>query len=56
MENIEQKTGLVQGSNSNKNETEEVFQPTGAIAFFVLLILLSLATWYGIYLLMLQRV
>lgn len=36
-------------------EFDASFKPRGAIAFFLLLVLLSLATWYGIYFLMLQR-
>jgi len=52
MEDIEQETILVAGGSSTENE----FRPTGAVAFFIVLILLSLATWFGIYLLMLQRV
>jgi hypothetical protein len=35
--------------------TEEKFLPKGALAFFVLLILLCLIIWFGIYFLMLQR-
>ena len=31
------------------------FKPKGAIAFFVLLVILGLIIWYGIYFLMLQR-
>lgn len=31
------------------------FKPKGAIAFFILLIILGLIIWYGIYFLMLQR-
>ena len=31
------------------------FIPTGAIAFFVVLIILCLTIWYGLYFLMLQR-
>lgn len=31
------------------------FKPRGAIAFFVLLVILGLIVWYGIYFLMLQR-
>ncbi len=31
------------------------FFPKGAIAFFIALIILALAFWYGIYFLMLQR-
>lgn len=52
MENIEQEKIFIAGQSS----TEKAFRPTGAIAFFIVLILLSLATWFGIYLLMLQRV
>jgi hypothetical protein len=36
-------------------ETEEKFIPRGAVAFFAVVILMSLATWFGIYLLMLAR-
>ncbi len=32
------------------------FKPRGAIAFFLLLILLGLVIWYGIYFLMLERI
>ena len=32
------------------------FKPKGAIAFFVLLILLGMVIWYGIYFLMLERI
>lgn len=31
------------------------FKPKGAIAFFILLIILGMIIWYGIYFLMLQR-
>jgi hypothetical protein len=34
---------------------EKKFVPRGAIAFFVLLVLLSLACWYGIYYIMIER-
>ncbi|WP_345255987.1 cytochrome c oxidase subunit 2A [Flaviaesturariibacter amylovorans] len=45
------------GTDSKPTEAEfdASFKPRGAIAFFLLLVLLSLATWYGIYFLMLQR-
>ena len=36
--------------------SEETFQPKGAIAFFVLLVLLGLIIWFGIYFLMLSRI
>ncbi|MBD0276404.1 MAG: cytochrome c oxidase subunit 2A [Bacteroidota bacterium] len=31
------------------------FKPRGAIAFFILLVILGLIIWYGIYFLMLKR-
>ena len=36
-------------------QQEEVFKPTGAIVFFILLVLLALIIWFGIYLLMIKR-
>lgn len=39
-----------------QSQLEEKFVPKGAIAFFVLLVLLCLAIWFGIYFLMLGRV
>jgi hypothetical protein len=32
------------------------FKPKGAMAFFVLLVILGLIIWFGIYLLMLNRI
>ncbi|HET6999660.1 MAG TPA: hypothetical protein VFI33_00035 [Puia sp.] len=32
------------------------FKPKGAITFFVLLVLLGMLIWYGIYFLMLERI
>ena len=34
---------------------EEKFIPRGAIAFFILLALLSAAIWFGVYVIMLNR-
>ncbi len=34
---------------------EKKFIPKGAMAFFILLIILTLAFWYGIYALMIDR-
>ncbi|MFI5154220.1 MAG: cytochrome c oxidase subunit 2A [Chitinophagales bacterium] len=34
---------------------KEPFKPKGAIAFFVVLVVLGLIIWFGIYALMLQR-
>ena len=36
-------------------EQPEKFVPKGAIAFFILLVLLGLFIWFGIYFLMLDR-
>lgn len=35
---------------------DEKFYPTGAIAFFIALVLLCLVIWFGIYFIMLDRV
>ena len=35
---------------------EKKFIPRGAMAFFILLVILALLFWYGIYLLMIDRV
>jgi hypothetical protein len=40
----------------NEQEFDRRFKPKGAIAFFVLLVILGLIIWYGIYFLMLGRV
>ncbi len=45
---------ILQNSNDALN-TEEKFIPKGAIAFFVLLILLCLVIWFGIYYIMISR-
>jgi hypothetical protein len=34
---------------------EQKFFPAGAIAFFILLVILSLLFWYGMYFLMIER-
>ena len=36
-------------------QNKEKFFPAGAIVFFIVLILFTLAFWYGIYFLMLRR-
>ena len=41
---------------SNEKQFDKNFKPKGAIAFFILLVLLGLVIWYGIYFLMLERV
>jgi Cytochrome c oxidase subunit IIa family len=39
----------------NNIPQEENFKPKGAIAFFVLLVLLCMVIWFGVYFVMLQR-
>jgi hypothetical protein len=41
---------------SQEEEFDKNFKPKGAIAFFVLLVLLGAFIWYGIYFIMLGRV
>ena len=36
-------------------ENKEHFFPSGAIAFFISLVILTLLFWYGIYFLMIER-
>ena len=38
------------------HEFDKNFKPKGAIAFFILLIILGSIIWFGIYLLMLERI
>lgn len=40
----------------SEEQFEKNFKPRGAIAFFLLLILLGSIIWFGIYFLMLERV
>jgi hypothetical protein len=44
-------SGTGSGQEFDKN-----FKPRGAIAFFMLLVILGLIIWFGIYFLMLERV
>lgn len=39
----------------SEEQFDREFKPKGAVAFFVLLIILGLIIWYGIYFLMLAR-
>ena len=41
---------------SPDQQFDQNFKPKGAIAFFVLLVILGLIIWYGVYFLMLERV
>jgi hypothetical protein len=38
------------------NAFDRNFKPRGAIAFFILLVLLGMVIWYGIYFLMIERI
>lgn len=37
-------------------EHREKFFPSGAIAFFIVLVILCLVIWFGVYFLMLERI
>jgi len=51
-----EETQLQQQQSSYDAEFDRKFKPKGAIAFFILLVLLGLVIWFGIYLLMLERI
>ena len=42
--------------HSVQDAFDKQFKPTGAIAFFIILIILGLIIWFGIYFLMLERI
>jgi hypothetical protein len=42
-------------ASKNPGQFDQDFKPKGAITFFVLLVILGLIIWYGIYFLMLKR-
>ena len=39
-----------------KADFDKTFKPKGAIAFFILLVILGMIIWFGIYFLMLERI
>jgi hypothetical protein len=41
---------------TSEQEFDQAFRPKGAIAFFILLVILGLIIWYGIYLIMASRI
>ena len=51
---VKQTENLDTDMNKEK-QFDENFKPKGAIAFFILLVLLGLAIWFSIYYLMLAR-
>ena len=52
---MEQQPNMIKRS-FNEEEFDRKFKPKGAFAFFILLVILGLVIWYGIYFLMLERV
>ena len=50
------KPGHLQSDSKASQPLDKNFKPRGAIAFFILLVLLGLFIWYGIYFLMLDRI
>jgi hypothetical protein len=52
---MEQSTMPERNPVTSDPEFDANFKPRGAIAFFILLIILGAIIWYGIYFLMLQR-
>jgi hypothetical protein len=45
-----------QSSTVSEQEFDRNFKPRGAIAFFILLVILGIIIWYGIYLIMAARI
>ena len=43
-------------TSSSDQLFDQNFKPKGAIAFFILLILVGMIIWFGIYFLMLERI
>jgi hypothetical protein len=41
---------------TTEDQFDKNFKPKGAIAFFVVLVIIGLIIWYGIYFLMLERI
>jgi hypothetical protein len=55
----DQETQVIDSSVSEKSAAkafDKNFKPRGAIAFFLLLVLLGMVIWFGIYFLMLERI
>jgi len=42
-------------SSKESDQFDRDFKPKGALTFFILLVILGLIIWYGIYFLMLER-
>ena len=52
---MEQHDTLI-NATATQDSFDKQFKPTGAIAFFILLVILGLIIWFGIYFLMLERI
>jgi len=52
----EQRPEQIHTVSENGNERVEKFFPSGAIAFFIVLVILCLVIWFGIYFLMIERI
>lgn len=44
-----------EGVLTDEQEFDRDFKPKGAIAFFIILVVIGIIIWYGIYFLMLHR-
>jgi len=40
---------------TEEQKFDQAFKPKGAIAFFIIMVIVGIVIWYGIYFLMLQR-
>lgn len=51
-----EETDLLKQQKSADQLFDQHFKPKGAFAFFLILIILGMIIWYGIYFLMLERI
>lgn len=51
-----QQPELLPSGTISEQEFDRNFKPRGAIAFFILLVILGIIIWYGIYLIMAERI
>jgi hypothetical protein len=52
---IMEPTNNGEGALTEEQKFDRAFKPKGAIAFFILMVILGMIIWYGIYFLMLDR-
>jgi hypothetical protein len=50
-----ERDNLTNQSNNSDLDFDKNFKPHGAMAFFILLVILGAIIWYGIYFLMIER-